>query len=276
VTPSFPAETWSPDHVRLSHSIGAWNRQHEACAAERRDRRIESPAVRHGDAAGDREPEADARAGWCDVGGAAPKWGEQVLRTRPESRAIVIYDHDDVMAGRGAEAHADVTAARCRRDRVLDQVPDRGLEHHGVAVDLIRGVVGRARERDPDALRARRQLRHDRVDALHDLDLHARGWRIGAGARQRQQTVDQGRHPAQLVEGGDISATGQIEQIEEVVACVPEAVTRAFAARYPKASMLKAEKQTRADHSITFELAFKTGKTVREATFRVDGTFVEE
>ena len=60
------------------------------------------------------------------------------------------------------------------------------------------------------------------------------------------------------------------------MACVPEAVTRAFAARYPKASMLKAEKQTRADHSITFELAFKTGKTVREATFRVDGTFVEE
>ncbi len=74
----------------------------------------------------------------------------------------------------------------------------------------------------------------------------------------------------------DISATGQIEQIEEVVASVPEAVTRAFAARYPRATMLKAEKQTKADHSITFELAFKAGKTLREATFRADGTFVEE
>ena len=74
----------------------------------------------------------------------------------------------------------------------------------------------------------------------------------------------------------DISATGQIEQVEEVVASVPPPVSKAFTARYPRASMLKAEKQTKADNSVTYEIAFKSGKTLKEATFRADGTFVEE
>lgn len=76
----------------------------------------------------------------------------------------------------------------------------------------------------------------------------------------------------------DISARGDIEQIEEVVplASLPQAVVKAFAARYPKVTMEKAEKQTKADKSVSFEIAFKTGKRRNEATFRADGTFVEE
>lgn len=76
----------------------------------------------------------------------------------------------------------------------------------------------------------------------------------------------------------DITAKGDIEQIEEVVpvASLPQAVTKAFAAKYPKASLLKAEKQTKADKSESFEVAFKVGKSLKEATFKQDGTFVEE
>lgn len=76
----------------------------------------------------------------------------------------------------------------------------------------------------------------------------------------------------------DISPKGEIEQIEEVVpvSSIPAAVTKAFAARYAKASLLKAEKQTKADKSVTFEVAFKVGKGMKEATFKEDGTFVEE
>ena len=76
----------------------------------------------------------------------------------------------------------------------------------------------------------------------------------------------------------DISAKGEIEQIEEIVpvASVPAAVAKAFATRYPKAKMLKAERQTKADKSTSFEVAFKKGKAQKEATFKEDGTFVEE
>jgi len=76
----------------------------------------------------------------------------------------------------------------------------------------------------------------------------------------------------------DISAKGDIEQIEEVVpvASLPAAVTKAFATKYGKATILKAEKQTKADKSESFEVAFKVGKGLKEATFAADGTFVEE
>ncbi len=76
----------------------------------------------------------------------------------------------------------------------------------------------------------------------------------------------------------DISANGEIEQIEQVVpiASLPVAVTNAFAAKYAKATILKAEKQTQADKSVRFEVAFKADKGVKEATFKEDGTFVEE
>lgn len=76
----------------------------------------------------------------------------------------------------------------------------------------------------------------------------------------------------------ELSATGEIEEIEEVIAtsAIPEVVAKAFAVKYPKTSILKAEKQTKADKSVTYELAFKTDKGLKEATFKADGTFVEE
>lgn len=76
----------------------------------------------------------------------------------------------------------------------------------------------------------------------------------------------------------DVNAKGEIEQVEEVVpvSSVPQAVTKAFTARYPKSSLMRAEKQTKADKSVTFEVAFKVGTAMKEATFKDDGTFVEE
>src|SRR5262252_6191066 len=76
----------------------------------------------------------------------------------------------------------------------------------------------------------------------------------------------------------DITAKGEIEQIEEVVpvAALPEAVTKAFAARYPTATITKAEKMTAADKRVSYELAFKSERGRREATFTEAGAFVEE
>lgn len=76
----------------------------------------------------------------------------------------------------------------------------------------------------------------------------------------------------------DVTAKGEIQQVEEVVpvSSIPAPVSKAFAARYPKATMLRAEKQTKADKSVTFEVAFKVGAAMKEATFQHDGTFVEE
>src|SRR5438477_11016440 len=53
----------------------------------------------------------------------------------------------------------------------------------------------------------------------------------------------------------DISAKGEIEQVEEVIAtsAVPAIVTKAFAAKYPKLTITKAEKQTKADKSVSYE-----------------------
>jgi hypothetical protein len=76
----------------------------------------------------------------------------------------------------------------------------------------------------------------------------------------------------------DVLPDGTIDQIEEKidVSALPDAVTKAFAAKYPGATPTRAEKQTHGDGKISFEVAFtaKTGK--KEATFTADGTFVEE
>lgn len=75
-----------------------------------------------------------------------------------------------------------------------------------------------------------------------------------------------------------VTAKGDIEATEEVVtvSSLPEVVTKAFAAKYGKAQILKAEKETLADKSVSYELAWKSGKSLKEATFKADGTFVEE
>ena len=71
----------------------------------------------------------------------------------------------------------------------------------------------------------------------------------------------------------DVAPDGTILQIEEKIAIdkVPAAVTKAFAAKYPKAKIDAAEKQTRGK-DVFYELAF--GK--KEATFAEDGRFIAE
>jgi hypothetical protein len=77
----------------------------------------------------------------------------------------------------------------------------------------------------------------------------------------------------------DISPEGAILLTEEPAALdlVPKAVTAAFQAKYPKMKASYAAKQTKPDGTITYELAWKDAKSKRhEATFKEDGTFVEE
>jgi hypothetical protein len=76
----------------------------------------------------------------------------------------------------------------------------------------------------------------------------------------------------------ELSPKGEIEEIEEEVAVstLPEPVTKAFAAKYSKLAIVRVEKQTKADKTVTFELAFHVNGKLREATFKPDGTFVEE
>jgi hypothetical protein len=71
----------------------------------------------------------------------------------------------------------------------------------------------------------------------------------------------------------DVAPDGKILQVEEKIAPaeLPDAVKKAFAAKYPKAKAERAEKQT-AGADVSFEIAFGT----KEATFKADGTFVEE
>jgi acyl-CoA synthetase (NDP forming) len=71
----------------------------------------------------------------------------------------------------------------------------------------------------------------------------------------------------------ELTADGAIVEVEEKIAVdkLPDAVKKAFAARYPKAKAERAEKQT-AGKTVSYEIAFGT----TEATFTADGTFVEE
>jgi hypothetical protein len=76
----------------------------------------------------------------------------------------------------------------------------------------------------------------------------------------------------------DISPEGSVLQTEEKVEMsgVPSAVTSAFEAKYPSSKATKAEKQTKADGTITYELSFKTHGKKHAATFAEDGKFQGE
>ena len=76
----------------------------------------------------------------------------------------------------------------------------------------------------------------------------------------------------------DVAPDGTILQVEEKIALekLPPAVTKAFAAKYPKAKIVDAEKQTPAHGAPTYELAFTTDQGRKEATFTEAGKFVEE
>jgi len=54
------------------------------------------------------------------------------------------------------------------------------------------------------------------------------------------------------------------------------AVTSAFEAKYSGTKAARAEKQTKADGAVTYELAFEKGGKKHEATFWEDGKFKEE
>lgn len=75
----------------------------------------------------------------------------------------------------------------------------------------------------------------------------------------------------------DVAPDGKILQVEEVVPLdkVPAAVTKAFAAKYPKGKATRAEKQT-ADGKVSYELAFTLGDAHKEVTFDETGKFIEE
>ncbi len=74
----------------------------------------------------------------------------------------------------------------------------------------------------------------------------------------------------------DISTAGVITQIEQPIAVaeLPAAVTKAFAAKYPKAKITRAEQMT-AGTKVSYELAFAVKGKRQEATFLPDGAFVE-
>lgn len=76
----------------------------------------------------------------------------------------------------------------------------------------------------------------------------------------------------------DVAPDGKILQVEEKIAVdkVPAAVMKAFAAKYPKAKVGAAEKQTPASGTPSYELAFATDTGRKEVTFTESGTFVEE
>lgn len=76
----------------------------------------------------------------------------------------------------------------------------------------------------------------------------------------------------------DVAADGKILQIEEKVPVdkLPTAVVKAFSAKYPKAKIDAAEKQTPAEGPASYELGFATDSGRKEATFTEDGKFVEE
>jgi hypothetical protein len=75
----------------------------------------------------------------------------------------------------------------------------------------------------------------------------------------------------------EVTAAGEILAIEEVVpaSALPQAVTKAFAARYPKSTTQKVEKIT-TPKGTSYEIEFTTANKRREATFAENGTFVEE
>jgi hypothetical protein len=75
----------------------------------------------------------------------------------------------------------------------------------------------------------------------------------------------------------DVAADGTIVQVEEPIAvdALPNAVMKAFAAKYPKAKATRANKQT-AGKDIRYEIAFTVDNARKEATFSANGAFVEE
>ena len=75
----------------------------------------------------------------------------------------------------------------------------------------------------------------------------------------------------------DVAADGTILQVEEPIAvdALPDAVKKAFAAKYRGAKATGANKQT-AGKDVRYEIAFVVDKARKEATFSANGAFVDE
>ncbi|MDB4966154.1 MAG: hypothetical protein JWN44_1843 [Myxococcales bacterium] len=76
----------------------------------------------------------------------------------------------------------------------------------------------------------------------------------------------------------DLTPDGVVLLTEEAVPVesLPKGVMSGFAAKYPKAKAERAEKQTKADGAVSYEVAFHDNGKKHEATFAEDGKFVEE
>ena len=76
----------------------------------------------------------------------------------------------------------------------------------------------------------------------------------------------------------DVSPEGVVLQTETVVAVgqVPSEITKAFNLKYPNTRVTRAERQTKRDGAVTYELAFAVHGKKHEATFKQDGTLLEE
>ncbi len=70
----------------------------------------------------------------------------------------------------------------------------------------------------------------------------------------------------------ELSADGTILATEEVVPTMPDAVAKAFAAKYPGAEAKRVERITRPGKPAVFEIKFAN----KEATFSETGDFIEE
>lgn len=70
----------------------------------------------------------------------------------------------------------------------------------------------------------------------------------------------------------ELKADGTLLATEEIVATMPDAVAKGFAAKYPGATAMRVEKITQTGKGVQYEIKF-SGK---EATFSEAGDFVEE
>jgi hypothetical protein len=108
------------------------------------------------------------------------------------------------------------------------------------------------------------------------------GSKITACKAEKQDGRDQFEVKLTRKAGGaieaDLAPDGKLLQIEEPIAIdkLPDAVTKAFTGKYPRAKAKGAEKQTIMDKGVFFEIAFEVAGKTREATFAEAGAFVEE
>lgn len=75
----------------------------------------------------------------------------------------------------------------------------------------------------------------------------------------------------------DIDTTGSILLTEQIVSVdsVSKDAISGFKAKYPGVKISRAEKQTKPDGTVTYELSFKDKNKKHDATFRQTGEFVE-